>query len=997
MTQDLTVADFSRFFEEIHGYLPFPWQIRLIQNLAAENKWPEVLDLPTGSGKTAALDVAVFHLALEAHRGSERRAAVRIALVVDRRLVVDDAFGRAKKIAEALANAGLETVTAQVARCLRLLAGENSPALLARRLRGGIPREVDWARTPSQPTILCSTVDQVGSRLLFRGYGVSNSMKPVHAGLIGADCLILLDEAHLSEPFRQTLGWVKHYKGASWRETSDAIAPWDVALLTATSGTEEGGRFQLQDEDYANLILGRRWKASKPALLITPVKAKNPKAAEAADEDKELAKGDDSYLIAEIVSKAAEGLEALKKSGPDQPALAVVVNRVARARAVFEALRDKYDAEAIDLILMIGPARPVDRDALTGRLNPIRTGSERDLKKPFIIVSTQCIEAGVDIDLDGLITEAAPIDALRQRFGRLNRNGRDITPYAAIISGKADPKDPVYGEATGNAWKYLTEHPDKPAHKSENAVVDFGLAAFRDRNPIPNIEKMLSPKPDAPVLLPAHLDLFSQTAPIPAADPEVALYLHGPGRTSDSISVVWRADVESRFQDTYRLLQLVPPRAAEAIELPIWTVRRWLTEHSPTIDTLADVAVSIPDENKSSRKDGREQTVFRWTGDQDSSSWIRPKDIRPGDTLVVAGAYGGMDEYGWKPDSPEPVEDVGHRTARPFANRRFAVRVGPGLLNRIDDDSLLAQALTNSDTRRWKDLRDAVNAIALPESIAETLNSLDLAKGKVEAYTDVYGDDEQGRPRGVVFLAQSGIKGRTEAEDTSSGTTEDDIAGSLSGSQLSLQQHSADVERTANQFAKLAGLLADRVVDLKLAGHLHDAGKADPRFQKWMSYGDPLGPDPNCLDEILAKSSRPLPPSARTRSGLPEHWRHEALSVRLAPLMPRFVEAKDPELVLWLIGTHHGHGRPFFPHCDPEDTQLRSNLPAVLSIPQTLPPGPGPQSLAYDRNGLDWPGLYERLKTRYGAWELARMESILRLADHRASEEAEHPSKGETQ
>ncbi|MHB8303328.1 MAG: type I-G CRISPR-associated helicase/endonuclease Cas3g [Acidobacteriaceae bacterium] len=998
MTQDLTVADFSRFFEEIHGHLPFPWQIRLIQNLAAENKWPEVLDLPTGSGKTAALDVAVFHLALEAHRGSERRAAVRIALVVDRRLVVDDAFGRANKIAEALANARPETVTAQVAQRLRLLAGENSPALLAHRLRGGIPREDDWARTPSQPTILCSTVDQVGSRLLFRGYGVSNSMKPVHAGLIGADCIILLDEAHLSEPFRQTLGWVKHYKGASWRETSDTVAPWDVALLTATPGTEEGSRFHLQDDDYENLILGRRWKASKPALLITPIRAKNPKTAETGDENKEPAKGDDSHLITEIVSRVTEGLETLEKGGLNRPALAVVINRVARARAVFEELRDKYDAETIDLILMIGPARPVDRDALAGRLNPIRTGSKRDLKKPFVIVSTQCIEAGVDIDLDGLITEAAPIDALRQRFGRLNRDGRNIAPYAAIIGGKADPRDPVYGVAIGNAWKYLTDNPVEHVLKGKDAMVDFGLAAFQDHsNKYPISSEMLSPKPDAPVLLPAHLDLLSQTAPIPAADPEVALYLHGPGRASDSISVVWRADVEPHFQDTYRLLQLVPPRAAEVIELPIWTVRRWLTEHSPTIDTLADIAVSIPDENESSRKDGREQTVFRWTGDQDSSAWIRPKDIHSGDTLIVAAAYGGIDEYGWKPDSPEPVEDVGHRAAEPFASRRFAVRVGPGLLKRIDDESLLAQALANSDTRRWKYLRDAVNAIALPESIAETLNNLDLANGKVEAYTDVYGDDEQGRPRGVVFLAQSGIKGRTETEDTSTGTTEDDIAGSLSGSQLSLQQHSTDVERTVDQFAKLAGLLADRVLDLKLAGHLHDAGKADARFQKWMSYGDPLGPDPNCLDEILAKSSRPLPPTARTHSGLPEHWRHEALSVRLAPLTPRFDEAKDPELVLWLVGTHHGHGRPFFPHCDPEDTQMRSNFPAVLGIPQTLPPGPGPQSLAYDRNGLDWPNLYEQLKTRYGIWELARMEAILRLSDHRASQAAEHSRKGEEQ
>src|SRR5262250_445621 len=99
----LAPTDFAAFFKAVWGVDPFPWQVRLLSRLATGQDahhnyagdaglWPDVLDLPTGSGKTAALDIAVFHLALEAAKGTDRRAPLRIAFVVDRRLIVDDAF-----------------------------------------------------------------------------------------------------------------------------------------------------------------------------------------------------------------------------------------------------------------------------------------------------------------------------------------------------------------------------------------------------------------------------------------------------------------------------------------------------------------------------------------------------------------------------------------------------------------------------------------------------------------------------------------------------------------------------------------------------------------------------------------------------------------------------------------------------------------------------------------------------------------------------------------
>lgn len=1008
----LTADDFSAFFQEVHGYPPFPWQKRLLAHVAGKDKWPDTLDLPTGSGKTAAIDIALFHLALQADLGPERRAPVRIAFVVDRRLVVDDAFERARKLARKLEKALVEPVgdvTARVAERLKVLSGDGPP-FIARRLRGGIPLEDDWARTPSQPTVLCSTVDQVGSRLLFRGYGVSDSMKPVHAGLIGSDCLILLDEAHLAEPFRQTLDWVERYRGEKWRKEKWS-GPWGFTRLSATPGQKSEDAFSLDKDDRANSLLRKRLEAKKPALLVALDKSRKKTAGAVesdADDGSDSSTRDLACLAWVIVNQIIEGLRRFKDSNKDsgrglpQPAIGVVVNRVAMARKVFAQLGKQFpekpegDAgeEPIpEIVLMIGPARPVDRDDLVEKLEPIRTDRLRDLKRPLVLVATQCIEAGVDIDLDVLITQAAPIDSLRQRFGRLNRAGRDITPYAAIIADRTDLSarvDPVYGKAIKPTWEHLAA----VAKKENSSHVDFGIDAMNKRMEQPSddamnkqmkrfsdkeLNSMLTEKPNAPVLLPAHLDLLSQTSPVPAPDPDVALYLHGPDRQPDSITVIWRADIDPtrRNRDVIRLLTLVPPRSREAIELPVWTVKRWLDGRRESAADIADVPAREPvgDEGREGRQ------VFRWKGDDQRSEWIDPSELRPGDTIIVPASYGGVDAFGWDPESSLPAEDVAQNAAEPFKQKKFAVRVAPGLIGQHVSDETLAGTLASLRTETPETVRQTLLDLELPAEVRKGLEWLGEAKGwrskpRIVIDFDLYGVNEKGEPRGVVLLAPFGIQipGQVTDHDEDGGpnSTEDDIAGSVFAFPLSLDQHSRDVEGKAQELAKRAGLPAERVADLKLAGFLHDQGKRDSRFQSWLHFGDSLGFDAEDEKDVLAKSGRMLPPAARETAGLPDRWRHEALSVKLARKHADMAQAGDPDLVLWLVGSHHGYGRPFFPHRDPDE-----QAPEV-----------GPQSLAFDWNGLDWPSLFVRLKARYGVWELARMEAILRLADHRASQDA---------
>jgi len=951
-TPELDAHDFDAFFHAVHGVEPFPWQSRLARLVCSEG-WPAALDVPTGGGKTAVIDVAVFHLAIEADRGAARRAPVRAFFVVDRRLVVDDAYGRAKRIAEALA-APKDHAVRRVAERLRLLSERPDRPLVAGRLRGGIPNEPDWIRSPAQPAIIASTVDQVGSRMFFRGYGVSDSMKPLHAGLVGSDALLLLDEAHLSQPFVQSARDARMFQAkGTW---SDDLCPAPFAIVTLSATQTEATRELLGPPDRKHRTLGPRLRTSKPAVLVL-VKA-------AADEEP---------FVAEFVERA---WNCSTLGGGPASVVAVVVNRVRRARAVFRGVRERLarNGESCgEAALLTGRSRPIDRDRVLGALLP-RMAAQRPASaaaSPLFVIATQCIEAGADLDFDALVSEIAPLDSLRQRFGRLNRMGRGIEARAAVVAardqvaGRAEP-DVVYGTALRSTWDLLCGKAEtRGKGRSAALVIDFGAEACQAW--LPGGEELracLSPRSDAPVMLAPFVEHWACTSPVPAADAEVALFLHGPEAGPGDAHLVWRADLDPGDGPGWWIPHVAacPPSALEALAVPIGEARRWLSRSAA--GDIADVEASrdenVPDD----------RAALRWRGEEDENTGpVTATSLRPGDLVVVPSAWGGCDDWGWAPDSPAPVRDLAQEANR-VQRGRDILRLSPRLL-----EVALAEQESASVAARSQRFAAALRAL-VDASDGEILAFLGASAGLPEEWTAWIG----GKGRHRVVRTRDGcplaLERRVQpAEAVGDASTEDD-RGATGPRAVGLSEHSRGVSAAALEFAGKVGLPARVAEDVALAGLLHDSGKAHPDFKLRMYGGDELAA---AGGEPLAKSGRGFP-GLEAPGNFPKGARHEVASLALARAHPAFREARDPDLVLWLIGTHHGRGRPFFPPVAWPEPGATFEASIDGALGRSLP-APSSADLA-----SLWLDMHARLLRRYGPWGLARLEAILRLADHRRSE-----------
>ncbi len=970
----MSLPSFKEYFRALWGYDPFPWQERLAA-LLEHGVWPGWITLPTGTGKTTALDIAIYALAQQAHLpASERKAPVRIVFAVNRRIVVDEAFDRAKKIATALksALAALDHPLHSVALALQSLAGGNdAPPLETYPLRGATYTDHAWTRSAIQPLIITTTLDQLGSRLLFRGYGCSVGARPLHAALLTYDALLLLDEAHTSRAFSETLQGV-----TKWRKNANESLklPFASVQLTATPPKDANDPFELNDEDKTHPVIAARLAAKKPTALLTIA------GAIAKDRHKKIA-AECENVIKELF---ADDVQRHVRR------ILIVVNRVATATQIHEILTRKDQAHGCEVELLTGGLRPLDRDALITRMvnhHQLQSGAPTSDVPKLILVATQCVEVGADFDFDALITELAPLDALRQRFGRLNRYGRSVitpawilAPEEALESADEKKSDPLYGTCLPAVWAWLQQH---------QTGLDMGLIGYDAIKPCADaLPGLLAPSPSAPILLPAHLDLLCQTSPAPHHEPEPALYIHGTQRDFPTVSAVLRAglyDAEqnSLTQEAAEIIKAIPPLSTEAATVHLLHARRWLLGDLTSSDCDAPAQVG---NEKEPRQKGSMPPALRYVNGE-VLPLNDPGELRPGDVLIFPVETPDLSLL--IPGLPSDCMQFDQiESAHLLARDKVLLCLSEKRLKRI------RQTLNPATQDQWDDmfvpLREAEQALVdegakqpfckvewqrmLPSLIQLLATQLPdpiwhlatIANGKWQI---------EEHPGGGIIARNPSRVGSTLWPIES-----DEIGkqGNAGPSGVSLANHQAGVEaRLAAVGAKL-GLSSAILTTLTHAARYHDVGKADPRFQAWLQGCNVWE---GAVKELVAKSDYPsnLIPRYQKISKIPDGFRHELLSTLIVGSSALAANHPERDLLLHLLASHHGYCRasaPVVPDDDPESFTVSIEDETCQYVGSSAP-------LANFANGV--PERFWKLTRRFGWWGLAYLETLLRLADQRES------------
>lgn len=926
----LTVQDFTGFFTELNGFAPFAWQTRVLESLAATGRWPEAVSAPTGTGKSALVEVHVFANALFAV-GSIPRVPRRYVTVVNRRSLTDSAFDRAERISRHLKEA-TGGISQRVQEALVSLAPHHGPAsslsttgVQTVNLRGGLSHGREWLADPRVCTVIAATPDMYGSRVLFRGYGTSRLARPRDAGLLAMDVVVVQDEAHLNQQLTSTLHSIERLCASA---KHDIGVPFlQVVETTATPDTRH---------DVSTMMGVTLEDIDNEPLLTSRVATEKPLRYVGCKEAPEGRKPSKAY-VRQLVDQAVQlSQEMATTLGESSRTVAIVVNTVRTALMVDEECKRRFAKDDVTTVTWVGRMRPMDLQRAKDD-HPGLFSLTGDSSVDYLI-ATQTVEVGVDMDWAGLVTELCPPASLAQRVGRVNRSGGRAKGPVVVVGPVDEPSKDALPYVCddlvqGYEWsQVLAESPWGAATMTwlDNPSLAPSLPAPNrwGLSDISASEAEMLAHTSAPLFEEFELEFWLRDS-LEKDDAQVGLALRGPLPTDGTET---------------GLLQATPLDDREIFPAEIGKARQVLSglEDHVAAGKLDKVPVWLWREGElfTGALDGTGETV---------------RDLRPGDVVVV----------------PETT--------------RIAVA---GVVNENLDDNRLHKSVWGAPgvlvVRAVLDDVGGVSHVVFrdpgtsssPSWCSEMLTATeDMTPEEVQAYVDE-------RASGAYTVCVAPDASRDEysgqlpwivLQPTELNSTDAQVAQTWtpSRSRVLLESHSADVAVRAEKLARDLGLDAAAVAALKVAGQFHDAGKADLRFQRGT-----LG---NMSEDVLAKSSSRTPQaiSRRATSTLPRGWRHEQLSAAyaLVELADGGSEGVDTDLAVRLTGTSHGHGRPFFPH----------GVDSLLGGEQSESVREAASDL-YGGGGR-WFSLVRNTDLEWGWWAIAYLEAVLRAADGQVSAE----------
>lgn len=927
--RDITWSLFPQFIAALYeGRRPFAWQLRLAQHLAEHGGWPALVNAPTGAGKSIPVAMHVFGNAVAACGGP--RLPRRLVTVVNRRALVDNQHDVAVRLAEELGSARPGSLLADVAHALRSLTPRpGADPLQVVNLRGGLPVDCGWRLDPAVCTVVAATPDMWGSRALMRGYGTSVGARPWEAGLLTYDTVVAIDEAHLNRQIALTARQIRRLSERA--ATPVGVSPLQVMELTATpppdSATQSLLTVDVRPDDLA----------MDPPLRARLTSAKPVRYSESPQWPRGTGKASPPHIAA--LADAVVDLRRLTvETAGAVDTVGCVVNRVMTAVNVAKALRE----QGLRVQLWTGRMRPYD--LLTARRERPGLFTVSGDPEVDVLVATQTVEVGIDLDLAGMVTELASGSAVAQRVGRVNRLGlRDHAPIVVVGPARGDRIEdalPYRASELGSARDWLLEVEGSPEGLSPWAVTSKPPPAAAPRRLIherleTGIVEQLADTSDRTFVEP-DLDLWLREDLDPELDP------------------VWIAPREFRGLEDHHLVSMLvasPPVQMEQFQARIADARA-IAGKVLSRDWNGDTRVALyrPDSGITLLPSGEDAALT---------------EIRPGSVLLIdaghrftrdgvvmidntrvtpSGVFWGSREL------PHAVESTGQASA------------GLSFVGDETDETGVAWCLvlagkTQEEAQLWFDEEG-------PARVTKAGWQVVMPPAQLI---------EEGAPPPWVVLQPGAVSRADEL------TCQEQ---SPRGAPVELAAHQEAVRERVEAVARAVGVTHELSNSLGLAGLHHDDGKCWPGFQAYLQRaaradGHDIGPRPGVLAKSGARSSWSL---RRDRLRfIPVHWRHEQVSVAVAA---GWYDVHDP-LVLRLVGTSHGHGRAGFPH-GTDGLHLLSGGVGLHNGDQWERVVPIARRL-FDRG--EWDMLVDATHEDYGYWGCAYLEALLRSADNQVSEE----------